>query len=321
MSYYATRKWNVMLNNRIVQSRRLRRCVAIVTAGLAAALALAAPTLAAEPTGDFAVFKQCPRFTTGVQLCLYSPVTGGEVTLNKQTVPLNEDKKHPIVLQGGVKINEETGQETFVGALNGETLSKTPQNVPGGLLGLINCTEIKGSGLLEILARAACKAVFENKTTGVSAVTELAKPASEIGINRSNLVNREGTALSLPVKVRLENPFLGSECYIGSSTNPLNLALTTGTTSPEPPNKPITGSVGEIIAKDEFEFIEIPNTVLVNNEFSAPGATGCGGIFAPLVDPLINSKIGLPSPDGRNTAIQDTDVFQATAEGVIKSEK
>lgn len=41
---------------------------------------------------------------------------------------------------------KETDVETFVGALNGETLSKTPQKVPGGLLGLVNCTEIKGEG-------------------------------------------------------------------------------------------------------------------------------------------------------------------------------
>lgn len=40
-----------------------------------------------EPTGDFARFKQCPRFTTGVNLCFYSNAYGGKVILNKQTVP------------------------------------------------------------------------------------------------------------------------------------------------------------------------------------------------------------------------------------------
>jgi hypothetical protein len=37
-----------------------------------------------------------------------------------------------FTLQGGAIENEETGAEAFVGALNGETLSKTPQNVPSG---------------------------------------------------------------------------------------------------------------------------------------------------------------------------------------------
>ncbi len=306
-----------------MNTRTCLRLGASVVALAALSLVAASPSLAAEPTGDFAIFKQCPRFTAGVQLCVYSRVTGGEVTLNKQTVKINEDGKHPIILQGGVKINEETEPETetFVGALNGETLSKTPQNVPGGLAGLINCTEIKGSGLLEVLARAACKAAFETGPTGVSAVTELAKPASEITISKRNLLIEEGTVLGLPAKVHLENPFLGSECYIGSSSSPLQLNLTTGSTHPNPPNTSIKGKSGEIFFKDEFEFVEVPKNVLVNNEFSAPGATGCGGIFAILIDPIINSKIGLPSEDGHNTAIQDADLFEGTTVGVIASEK
>jgi hypothetical protein len=293
----------------------------LVIAGLIVGLAAASPALALEPTGDFAIFKQCPRFTKGVELCLYSKVTGGSVTLNKQTVPINEDGKHPIILQGGIQINEETEHETFVAALNGETLSKTPQNVPGGLSGLVNCTLIKGSGFLEVLARAACKLVFENKTTGVAAVTELAKPASEIAISKRNLLLEEGTVLGLPVKVRLENTFLGGECYIGSSSSPLQLNLTTGSTHPELPNTSIKGKTGEISFRDEFEFVEIPKNVLVNNEFSAPEATGCGGIFAFLIDPIIDSKIGLPSTNGHNTAIQDADLFEGTTVGTIKSEK
>jgi len=295
----------------------------IVLMALVAPLAFAAPALAKEPTGDFAVFKQCPRTAKGVELCLYSETTGGSVTLNKQTVPINEEKKSPIILQGGIT-EAGTNKEKFVGALNGETLSKTAQNVPGGLTDLINCTEIKGEGLLKPLAelaKAACKLVFENKTTGVSAVTELAKPASEIGISTNNLENAEGVALSLPVKIKLENTFLGSECYIGSASSPVTLNLTTGTTSPNAPNKPITGKVGKIAAKDEFEFIEVTGNELVDNAFSAPGASGCGGIFSALIDPLINSKLGIPSVDGLNTAIQKNYIREATSEGVIKSEK
>jgi hypothetical protein len=286
-----------------------------------AGLTLASPALAIEPTGDFAVFKQCPRFTPGVLLCIHSETLSGEVTLHKQKVPINEDKKHPIVLQGGIAVINEAGAEAFVGALNGETLSKTPQNVPGGLTGLVNCTEIKGSGFLETLEREACKLVFENKTTGVSAITELAKPASEIGISTHNLEVKEGVALSLPVKIRLENTFLGSECYIGSSAHPVVLNLTSGTTSPAAPNKPITGKAGFLSFKDEFEFVEITENTLVNNEFAAPEASGCGGIFSFLIDPIIDSKIGLPSPDGYNTAIQNNTIKLGGVEGVIKSEK
>jgi hypothetical protein len=303
-----------------MSSRPLRRCrravYLVLAAGMLASFALTATAFAVEPTGDFAKFKQCPRFTTGVEVCLYSETLSGEVTLNKQTVPIEKT----IVLQGGIT-NFGTSTEHFVGALNGETLSKTPENVPGGLAGLINCTEIKGSGLLEILARTTCKTTFENGVTGVTAVTELAKPASEIGISTENLENREGTALSLPVKVHLENPLLGSSCYIGSNSNPMTLNLTTGTTSPPEPNKPISGKVGVVTGHDEFNLLEVENNTLVDNAFAAPEATGCGGLLAIVLNPIVNVKLGLPSAAGKNTAIQNNLLKEATGEGVIASEK
>lgn len=283
---------------------------------LMAVLVTAPEAFAGEPRGDFAIFKQCPRFTEGVGLCIYSQVTGGEVTLDKQTVPIEK----PITLQGGIHRNPETEAETFYAALNGETLSKTPEKVPGGLAGLVKCDEIKGGGVVEDAARLACGTTFENGLTGVNAVTELAGPASDIGIDKHNLINEEGPALTLPVKVRLENPLLGTECYIGSSADPLMLELTTGETHPDEPNKPIRGEIGEIRLKDEYEFVEIPDNVLVNNEFSAPEATGCGGALASVIDPIVNSQIGLPAADGHNTIIQDANIYEGTSVGVINSE-
>jgi hypothetical protein len=297
-----------------MQRPRSRTRVIALAAALTAmlSLALASSALAKAPTGDFAPFAQCPRFSAGVELCLYSQTESGEVTLGNSTVPI----KNTITLQGGIKINEETFAETFVGALNGETLSKAPQPVPGGLAGLVNCNEIGN-----LLLRISCRTTFENGLTGVNATTELARPASEIGISTSNLENREGTALSLPIKVHLENPFLGSNCYIGSSSTPIVLNLTDGTTSPPPPNQPISGKVGQITAKDEFEFIEVTGDKLVDNAFAAPAASGCGGLLSFALDPIINAKLGLPSAAGHNTAIQNNTIKEATTVGVIASEK
>jgi hypothetical protein len=264
------------------------------------------------PTGKYAVFAQCPRFTPGVTRCVYAQTTSGEVTIGKQTVPIT----NTITLQGGTTRNEETEAETFVGAINGETLSKSPENVPGGLSGLVNCTEITNG-----IVRAACALVFENGLTGVNATTELAKPASSIGINTNNLVNEEGAALTLPVKVKLENPLLGSECYIGSSSKPIVLPLTTGRTNPPLPNHPINGKSGFFTSEEEANFVEITQNTLVENAFSAPEATGCGGLFAFVLDPLIDSKLGLPSSAGHNTVIQNNTIRQGVAEAVIASEK
>jgi hypothetical protein len=296
--------------------RRSRALIALLLGALLLAAVSATPALAKTPTGAFAVFKQCPRFTLDVHFCLYSETTSGEVVIGSSKTPIT----NPIILQGGIAENE-AEEQSFVGALNGQTLSKSPQKVPGGLLGLIKCNEIKGQGLLEKLERTSCEAVFENGTTGVNATTELALPASSIGINTSNLVNEEGVALSLPLKVHLENPLLGSECYIGSAAHPVTLNLTTGTTSPPPPNKPIKGKLGDLNFEEEFTLINITNNTLVDNSFAAPGATGCGGIASFLLDPIINSKIELPSPAGKNTAIQNNHIREATREAVIASEK
>jgi hypothetical protein len=297
---------------RLTSIRRRTFIIAVALMAPMASLGIASPALAKAPTGDFAVFSQCPRFTAGVNLCIYSQTKSGEVTLNKQNVPIT----NTITLQGGIIRNETTEAETFVGALNGETLSKTPQKVPGGLLSLVKCNEISN-----FLERIACELVFENGVTGVNATTELARPASEIGISKNNLVNEEGVALSLPVKIHLENPFLGSECYVGSSSSPVTWNLTTGTTSPPPPNKPISGKVGNIEFKDEFNFVAITNNTLVDNAYSAPGATGCGGIFSFLIDPIIDGKIGLPSAAGHNTTILNNTIREAEAAAVIASEE
>jgi hypothetical protein len=309
-----------MIDNHLVRLAPIRRCTLLVVAmALMAPLAFTSTALAKEPTGDFAVFKQCPRFTAEVNRCLYSQTIGGEVRIGTSTVPINADKKHEIILQGG--INESTEPGTFVAALNGETLSKTPQNVPGGLAGLINCEEIKGGGLLEKLARATCKTVFENKLTGVTATTELAKPASAITISAANLINEEGVALSLPLKVKLNNPLLGSACYIGSTASPVTLNLTSGTTKPPAPNEPISGKEGTLVFKDELGLTEITNNTLVDNSFSAPVVSGCGGLLAPILDPVIDLKLGLPSAAGKNTAIQNNTIREASGETVIESEK
>ena len=159
-----------------------------------------------------------------LKACIVSKTESGEISIGKTAVPIVK----PQTLQGGFD-EEESGALQFVGAANGETLSKTPQKVPGGLLDLVKCNEIKGEGFFEKLERGACELVFENKTNGVNATTELAAPASSIGLNENNLFLQSGTGVSLPVKIKMENSLLGSECYIGSNSNPITINLTTGT--------------------------------------------------------------------------------------------
>ena len=280
-----------------------------------AAFAVMAPAaFAGKPTGKYAPFSDCPVTGTNVVTCLYSETTKGEVKLGKTAVPIEAPKK--IILQGGIAENPETGASSFVAAVDGNTLVKTALPVPGGLLDFVNCKEIS-----EPIERIACELVFENGTTGVNATTELAAPASSIGIHESKLITGNGTALSLPIKVKLENPFLGGECYIGSNAHPIVLNLTTGTTKPPTGFTPLKGSPGEFTFEDESNYAIDHGVSLVENDFSVPGAEGCGGfLFSWLLDPIINGKVGIPATPGNSTAKLNDPLQLASAASVKASE-
>jgi hypothetical protein len=263
----------------------------------------------ATPKGEYAVFADCPLTTA--QACIHANTESGEFVVGSKTVPIEKT----ITLQGG--LNETESGLVFVAAKDGNTLTKVPQKVPGGLAGFVKCNEIKGNGLIEKAERVSCEAIFENGLTGVTATTELAAPASSIQINLGNLLFGEGTALQLPVKVHLENPLFGSSCYVGSNSAPIVLPLTTGTTSPPAPNKPIKGNPGELTFNGEGTILTVNKNSLVNNSFAAPATNGCGGIVEFLIGPLVNSQLGVPSAAGHNTAILNGTLKQAGA-GIVK---
>jgi hypothetical protein len=271
---------------------------------LALSAVLAVPSAMAAPKGGYAVFSQCPVKEAKVNGCIYSPTESGYIKIGKQEVPIVNTQ----ILQGGLYREKEAYVKELAPALNGETLSKTSQKVPGGLAGLVECNKISN-----IILRVLCEATFENGLTGVNAVTELAAPASSVVLNIAAEELGKGTALTLPIKVKLENPLFGSECYIGSNSNPITLNLTTGATSGGPTGKP-----GTQTTKESGGILEVTGVSLVSNTFSAPEASGCG-LFG-LLDGLISSKIGLPSAAGKNTAVLNGRVEIANSELVEESE-
>jgi hypothetical protein len=293
--------------------------LAIAALATMAALASASSALAA-PTGILAPFATCPVAVPGVELCTNAQTTSGEFKIGSTTVPINQ----LITLQGGA-IPSGSGPYFLFPATDGNSLSKTELNVPGGITGLVNCTEIKGEGFFEKLARETCKAIFENKFTGVTATTELvANEHNPALLNLEAFLTTEGTAITLPVRVHLKNPLLGNSCFIGSETSPIQLHLTDGTTKPPLPNKPISGKFGEFVEEEETQAGElvlvasIRNNTLVDNAFSAPEAEGCGGALSGIINPIINKKIGLPSEAGHNTAILTGTTRIAAATEVAK---
>jgi hypothetical protein len=98
--------------------------------GLASSIALglvAAPSaLAGKPTGEYAVFKDCPLGTTGVNQCVYVETTGGELKIGSVTTPIS----HTIMLQGGLIVTEKEG--AFVAPAKAKPSRKRRSRFPEG---------------------------------------------------------------------------------------------------------------------------------------------------------------------------------------------
>lgn len=242
-------------------------------------MALLAPLgQAAEPAPGYTQFDGCPTTAEapGVGICFRSDISGGHFQMGSKTVPISE----PITLSGGYNESLE-----FVTSPKGG-LTPSKQEIPGGIVGLTGL-----DWLVNFLSLEGLK---------VYAVTELA--------GAPGYVLEE--PFRLPIKVRLVNPVLGNNCYVGSNANPIRLNLGVGPTNPPPPNEPISGVTPDL-KFGEDGILTMRDAVFVDNEFAAPGATGCElnllGFLPISLDSLVNTQSGLPSPAGTNETVQNVD--------------
>lgn len=267
---------------------RAGRAAITATGGLLVAAGALAPQSAlakAQPNPEFAQFSQCPVTVKKVAKCLVAHTTSGEFKLGNKTVKINKT----ITLQGGL----EERSHVLVPAADGETLSRTPLKIPGGLTGV--------EGL---------------EGAEITATTELAGPVEVFAEN----LEGAGTAVVLPIKVKLESSaLLGEECYVGSEAEPIVLHLTTGTTNPPAPNKPISGNPGTATFNEALTIVTINGNSLVDNSFAAPGANGCGGALSAVIDEVVDLQSGLPAAAGSNTAILSGSLAETTPKLVKKA--
>lgn len=296
---------------------------ALVVLVAASMLSTATSSALAAPKGIFSVFSNCPVSVPGVALCQYGQITGGELSIGNTKVPVNKT----ITLQGGALPTGELNRYYILPATNGESLSKVELEVPGGLLGSGRCGKAASDdrrGWLDRLRQGLCGRRGDNRLTAVTVTTEVvANEKDPAFLDVAAFVFEEGAAFVLPTRLHLKNPLLGNNCYIGSEANPIRLQLTTGTTSPPPPNTPIKGKAGS--AKEEEEnshaLLATTEVALVDNSFSVPVAEGCGGALSFLVDPMLDHKFGLPSAAGHNTLILEGGFKLADTTEVIASEQ
>lgn len=288
----------------MIEGMAMRKLVAGNLALVLGMMLLASTATAASqnPKGAYAPFAQCPLSRATITDCIQVLSTDGSFTVGQRTVPL----KNPVTLQGGFE-GEGTGIK-FFGAENGDTLSKTPQPVPGGLGGITAPTE------WPVFLQDWFNDLIGEGRSGVNATLELTGPSkglTDVKLNTANLVYEEQIALGLPVKIHLENEaILGPNCYIGSDSDPVQIDLTTGTSGG------LKGSSGRSTFSKQETTLTFEDGRLVNSTFEAPKASGCGGIFSFFVDPLVNETLGLPLGKGESLAILEGK-FQDAQAGAV----
>jgi hypothetical protein len=264
-----------------MESKRLGKLLGISAAALTA-IAVGVPLVQAETASPkYRQFVGCPSPKSEnpeISSCIRVTFGSGQVRLGKREIPL----KSSMSLSGGS--NESLGNFSF--------------NSRGGLMPVKQPISI-GSPALSALFSA------RNVDPQLYAVVELVgSPALGGGLFAD---------AQLSLRFHLLNGALSDSCYIGSNANPIRLSLTTGTTAPPPPVKPITGKEAAFRFDFPTERGLLTGGTFVANAFSVPGAEGC--LLRPLpsgltlkVNGLINEAFGLPAPAGASQMALNFDV-------------
>ena len=273
---------------------RLMRLATVATITVTAALAAAGSAAAVTLNGDWAPFTRCPveapamLAAGGVKLiasCLSVDSPSGSVTIGSTAVTTGDTN-----LQIGLIENNKTAISTFKAVSpSGGAVVAAPASVPGGLLGLMCPSSIP-------VISQICATLVGSPLNAVNAVVLPAGNPTSLSLVNSFAVGKP--IVRLPVMIQLQNPILGSTCYIGGTSNPIVLR-------PQNLVAPTFGNGGAFDANGTPDPSGVLSALILNstegdNTFSVPAATGCGGLLSPIITPILNAKIGLPSPSGNN---------------------
>lgn len=264
-------------------SKTLGKMLGVVMVAMLASALLVPMAQAAKPKPPWERFAGCPSEKENPKslICIRNEITGGYFQMGSKNVPIT----NKITVVGGV--DENFGNFSY----NSEGgMSKSPQTVPGGVIGLTGLT-----WLLEFFGVNALSLYATTEPAGIPNLNPFEEP------------------IELPVKVHLTTPsgVLGNNCYVGSVSSPINLNLIVGTTSPPAPNKPITGKA-PTVTFEPSGLIKFLNGTFVDNSFSAPGASGCVltlfGFIPISINGLVNAQSGLPSAAGKNATAMNFNI-------------
>ncbi|MZD10166.1 hypothetical protein GTW43_34570 [Streptomyces sp. SID5785] len=282
---------------------KLRNASVLVAATALATLASVTPSSAAtELNGAWAPFTRCPVDDPAmlaadgrqdIAICIASSSASGSIKLGNTQVPTGRTD-----LQAGV-LTHADGTTTVVSPAGGALVADSAQ-LPGGLLGLM-CPADDIPVISDL-----CRKITDATLNRVDATIESVNNPSEFQLLAG--VAQGKPIIALPVRIKLENPLLGSKCYIGSAKDPIVLrpqnttapAVKTQRFDPDGTTN-ATGVMGQISALGATQG---------DAAYTAPGANGCGLLGA--LDWAVNLKTGLPAGSGTNNVVlNDTSTYVA----------
>jgi hypothetical protein len=260
---------------------------------VAVVLVPAAGASAQTLNGIWGPFTRCPVDSptmlavdgmTQAPTCIAANSPNGSIKLGNSTQTTGNTN-----LQLGAAIDSATNNFNLVSPAGG-ALVADPVNVEGGLLGLMCPSDIP-------LVSAICDGLVGSPLNAVTATVE---PAGEpSNFSRSAALGLGQPIVTLPVKVHLENPILGPNCFIGANNDPIVLR-------PENTTQPMLSSAfGQL---DGTPTTSSPRLVRItglstqgDDSFAVPAARGCG--LLGVLDVAVNAQQGLPSPSGNNNLV------------------
>ncbi|MFC7217701.1 hypothetical protein ACFQLX_05870 [Streptomyces polyrhachis] len=279
-----------------MNSRPRTRLAALCGVTALATLTTLATATAATPVlnGGWAPYDRCPVDAAAMLAadgldqtpqCVVASSTGGSIKLGRTVVPVGK-----VNVQFGA-IQHSDGTTSVVaptsGAITGDTAT-----VPGGLLGLMCPSSIPVIGPI-------CKALIEDNSLNKITATVVSAGAPRDFNQYAAIVPGE-PIVTVPIKIKLKNPFLSDNCYIGSNSNPILL---------KPRNAVEPAFAGEIFNGNgtpapegeagDLTRLSFSGSPLTDSTFSVPGANGCGLLGA--IDLAVNLKTGIPAGSGTNS--------------------
>ncbi|GGV08884.1 hypothetical protein GCM10010275_56830 [Streptomyces litmocidini] len=279
----------------LVSSRTRLATLSALTA-LGAFVSIGTATAAApQLNGAWAPFDRCPVDAPAMLAadgldrstqCVSSSSAGGSIKLGNTTVVTGRTN-----LQFGV-IQNADGTNTVVPPPAGSLIADSA-TVPGGLLGLMCPSDIP-------FITDICRQLSDADLNKITATVESVGTPSEFDQIAGVLTDMP--IVRIPVRIHLQNPFLGSNCYIGTKSNPIVLRPS-NLTSPDFSVERYNGD-GSPNEEGDMSRLNILGSTQVDRTFAVPGASGCG-LGLGLVNGAVNLKTGLPAAAGRNSITLD----------------